>query len=223
LKVDPTGTYQYSKASFGGTGKNYKGREIADYMTHTSAPWLDRPEREAEEQPSLMIDSLGLKPTDVVADIGAGSGYLSVRLAKKVPKGKVYAVDIQQEMLNLVEKAKAKNKVTNIKTVLCKQDDPALAASSIDVAIIVDAYHEFSHPQEVMTKLIASLKKGGRIVLVEFRAEDKSVPIQTLHKMTEAQVRRELEPMGLRLVENKTVLPWQHLLIFEKAPIKEVP
>jgi ubiquinone/menaquinone biosynthesis C-methylase UbiE len=208
--------YETRPASRDGTGKFYMGREIAHVMGHQGADWLERPEREREEGTNLLVDNMDLKPADVVADIGAGTGYMSFRMAKKVTEGKVLAVDIQQEMLDLLT-AKAKQLgVKNVEPVLGNIDDPKLPANGVDVALFVDAYHEFSHPREMMDAIVRALKPGGRVVLVEYRAEDPNVPIKPLHKMTESQAKREMAAVGLVYLQTKRMLPWQHLMIFQK-------
>jgi FkbM family methyltransferase len=153
----------------------------------------------------------------VVADIGAGSGYFSFRIAKLVPNGKVLAVDIQPEMLQIIEQRKAKDNVTNIEGVIGKIDDPNLPANSIDAAIMVDAYHEFSHPFEMINGIYAALRPGGRIFLLEYRGEDASVPIRPLHKMTQKQVIKEMDVFGLQWTDTLDFLPWQHMMIFTKV------
>ena len=186
-------------------------------MGHQAAGWLDRPEREKEEAVSVMIKNLGLKPGMTVADIGAGSGTISFPMAKIVgPKGKVLAVEIQQEMLDIIATKARKAKITNVIGVLGTIKDPKIAASSADLMLLVDVYHEFDHPYEMVSNMVKGLKRGGKLVLVEYRGEDENVPIKELHKMTEAQVKKEMSPFPLKFVENKTMLPWQHLLIFEK-------
>jgi ubiquinone/menaquinone biosynthesis C-methylase UbiE len=201
-----------------GTGKLYFGREIAQVMGHEAADWLERPEREAEERPSLLLESLHLKPGDAVADIGAGSGYLSWRMARLVgTEGRVFAVDIQKEMLVLLSQSMAARGITNVETVLGTITNAALPASSVDLAIMVDVYHEFSHPYEMMASICAALKPGGRVVFVEYRAEDPSVPIKPLHKMTEAQVRKEMSVQPLQWVQTLENLPRQHIVIFKKV------
>ena len=192
------------------------GREIAQVMGHLGAGWLERPQREREEQPAKLVDALELRPTDAVADIGAGTGYFSFRLAKKVPQGKVLAVDIQPEMLDLLRDAAAERNVKNVEPVLGKVDDPNLPAESVDLALMVDAYHEFDFPREMMNGIVKALKPGGRVALVEYRGEDASVPIKPLHKMTEAQAVREMTAVGLEHVETVESLPTQHLMIFRK-------
>jgi SAM-dependent methyltransferase len=202
-----------------GIGKFYLGREIAHVMGHQAADWLERPEREEEEKPSLLLEALKLKPGDAVADIGAGTGYLSWRMAKSVgDKGRVYAVDIQQEMLDLLSQKMAERKIATVKPVLGSITDARLPTNAVDLAIMVDVYHEFSHPFEMMQSIYRSLKPGGRVVFVEYRAEDPSVPIKRVHKMSQAQVRKEAEAHMLEWVETIGTLPRQHIIIFRKKP-----
>jgi len=199
-----------------GIGKFYMGREISFVMGHQAAGWLNRPGRIQEEMPDEVVANMKLEPTDVVADIGAGSGYFSFRIAKLVPEGKVLAVDIQQEMLDIVEATKAKEGVTNIQGVKGEIDDPNLPMNSIDAAIMVDAYHEFSHPFEMINGIYNALRPGGRIFLLEYRGEDASVPIRPLHKMTQEQVIKEMGVFGLEWTETLDFLPWQHMMVFTK-------
>ena len=200
-----------------GIGKFYMGREISFVMGHQAAGWLNRPGRIQEEMPDEVVANMKLEPTDVVADIGAGSGYFSFRIAKLVPEGKVLAVDIQQEMLDIVEATKAKEGVTNIQGVKGEIDDPNLPMNSIDAAIMVDAYHEFSHPFEMINGIYDALRPGGRIFLLEYRGEDASVPIRPLHKMTQEQVIKEMGVFGLEWTETLDFLPWQHMMVFTKT------
>lgn len=200
-----------------GTGKFYMGREIAQVMGHLAADWLDRPEREVEEAPAKLMEVLKLKPGDVVADIGAGSGYFTFRLAEKVgPTGKVLAVEIQQEMLDIISKRMKERGVSNISGVLGNIDDPKLQPNSVDLILMVDVYHEFSHPYEMTTNMVRSLKPGGRIVFVEYRLEDPLVPIKLVHKMSEAQVRLEMKHHPVTWVETVRTLPRQHVIFFRK-------
>ncbi len=200
-----------------GTGKFYMGREIAQVMGHLAAGWLERPEREVEEQPAKLMAALKLKPGDVVADIGAGSGYFTFRLADQVgPQGKVYAVDIQPEMLDIIRKRMKERQVTHVVPVLGEITDPKLPPNSVDLMLMVDVYHEFSHPWEMTTNMVRALKPGGRLVFVEYRLEDPRVPIKLVHKMSEAQVRLEMQPHPLTWVETVRTLPWQHVVIFKK-------
>jgi FkbM family methyltransferase len=198
----------------GGSGKFYMGREIAQVMGHPGASWLERPERESEERPGLLVRALGLKPGEVVADIGAGTGYFSFRIAPLVPQGKVIAVDIQPEMLRMIEGRQRENGIRNVKPLLGAVDDPQLSPASVDLVLMVDVYHEFSHPLEMMTAIVRALKPGGRVALVEYRAEDSAVPILAAHKMSQAQAVEEMRVVGLRLKQTVRGLPWQHLMLF---------
>jgi SAM-dependent methyltransferase len=208
--------YTYGPASPDGIGKFFHGREISQVMGHRAIDWLERDEREQEEAPSKAIAAIDLAPDAVLADIGAGSGYYSFRLAEKVPRGKIIAVDIQPEMLDFLRKRSAELKVTNVEPHLGTIEDVKLPAASLDAALMVDAYHEFSHPREMLASLHRALKPGGRIFLLEFRGEDPNVPIKPLHKMTEVQARLELEGAGFRFVSNVRPLPWQHFMVFER-------
>jgi SAM-dependent methyltransferase len=200
-----------------GIGKFYMGREIAQVMGHEAAGWLERPEREQEERSSKLLESLKLKDGDVVVDLGAGSGYFTFPLAAKVaPKGKVLAVDIQQEMLDIIKKKMKEKKVTNIDLILGTETDPKLPEAGVDLILLVDVYHEFSDPYEMTVTMTKGLKPGGRLVFVEFRMEDEKVPIKLVHKMSERQVLKEMEPHPLKHVKTLDVLPWQHIIIFEK-------
>ena len=209
--------YSYRQPSFDGTGKYYMGREIAQVMGHQGADWLERPDRATEEQPQKMVKALGLKSTEVVADIGAGTGYISQLLARQVPKGKVLAVDVQPEMIELLKQRIKKSKITNIQPQLGTEQSPELPAASIDLAIMVDAYHEFSYPHEMIAGIVAALKPGGRVVLAEYRGEDPLVFIKPHHKTTQKQIQYEMKDLGLKLLKNEGVLPQQHLLFFGKS------
>lgn len=178
--------------------------------------WLERPNRERDERPENAIAALNLQPTDVVADIGAGTGYFSFRMADRVPEGKVFAVDVQPEMLEAIEFLKTENQITNVESVLGTQTDPKLPESSIDLALMVDAYHEFSYPREMMQGIINALKPTGRVVLLEYRRENPLIPIKGLHKMTQRQAKKEMKAVGLEWIETLEVLPSQHLMIFQK-------
>jgi precorrin-6B methylase 2 len=205
-KVDPNGT-----------GRFYKGREIAPVMSYHGAGWLERPERDQEEHTSKLLPPLKMKAGDVVVDMGSGSGYYTVRLSKIVgDKGKVHAVDVQPEMLAILGKRLKNEKITNVELVKGTETDPKLPANSVDLILMVDVYHEFTHPYEMTEAMVKSLKPGGRLVFVEFRLEDEKVPILTLHRMAEKQVLKEMAPFPLRHVETQKHLPWQHVIIFEK-------
>lgn len=199
-----------------GIGKFYMGREISFVMGHQAAEWLNRPGRIQEEMPDEVVANMNLEPDAVVADIGAGSGYFSFRIARVVPQGKVMAVDIQPEMLQLIAERMEAENVSNIERVLGAVDDPNLPAESIDAALMVDAYHEFSHPFEMIDGINRALKPGGRIFLLEYRGEDASVPIRPLHKMTEVQAVKEMSVFGLEWTDTLDFLPWQHMMIFTK-------
>lgn len=208
--------YTTCPPSADGIGKVYMGREISQVMGHLGAQWLERPERQQEERTDLLIQMLELKPDNVVADIGAGSGYFTMPLARSVSNGKVLAVDIQPKMLEMLQQKSKSLGITNVTPVLGTITNPNLPESSVDVVLMVDAYHEFSNPREMMDAIVTGLKPGGRVVLVEFRAEDPKVMIKRLHKMTEAQVRLEMDAVGLEWIATKHDLPRQHVLIFSK-------
>ena len=200
-----------------GIGKFYMGREIAHVMGHQAADWLERPEREEEEKTTLLVESLKFKPGENVADIGAGTGYLTRRIAPKIrPRGKVFAVEIQQEMLDLLTNKLVRLGITNVVPVLGTITDPELPTASMDTIIMVDVYHEFDHPFEMTEAMCRALKPGGRLVFVEFRGEDENVPIKRVHKMSEAQVKKEMAPHPLAWKETISTLPWQHVIVFTR-------
>ena len=207
---------QRTHPSSDGIGKFYMGREIAKVMGHTGAGWLERPRREVEEQPSKIVSALNLAPDNVVADIGAGTGYLSFRIAPLLTEGKVLAVDIQPEMLEIIDFFKQEKNISNVEPILATLTNPNLPDASVDLALMVDAYHELEYPQEVMTGIVKALKPGGKVVLVEYRGENPLIMIKRLHKMTQKQVRKEMQAVGLVWRETKNLLPQQHLMIFEK-------
>jgi ubiquinone/menaquinone biosynthesis C-methylase UbiE len=191
------------------------GRPIAAVMGHEGAGWLDRPEREAEEAPSKAIAALELRAGQVVADVGAGSGYYSVRLARAVGEnGRVYAIDIQPEMLGLLKRKLAAEHLSNVEPILGTETDPKLPAASVDLVLMVDVYHELSRPQEMLRALKRVLRPDGRLVLIEFRKESAWVPIREEHKMSVREARVELEAEGYTFDRNIDVLPWQHMLVF---------
>jgi len=202
-----------------GIGKFYMNREIARVMGHQGIQWLERPEREEEERLTLLMEALKLKPGMQVADIGAGSGVISVMMAGRIGDGKVYAVDIQKEMLDALEEKCRLQGVTNVTPVLGTTQSPRLDPASIDLAVMVDVYHEFDFPYEMLQAIATSLKPGGRVAFVEYRKEDPKVPIKLVHKMSEAQVRKEAElpEFGLTWTETVATLPRQHVVIFTKG------
>ena len=200
------------------------GRRIADVMSHRAADWLDRPERLQEEQPHRAVAALGLRPGDVVADVGAGTGYYTVRLARAVaPGGRVVATDIQPEMLELLEARLTRERVEGVTTVLGAAGDPRLPERTFDLILMVDVYHELAEPQLMLRKLRTALRPGGRLVLIEFRKEDPRVPIRPEHKMSVAEASLELEAEGYELAEVLDVLPWQHILVFRTAAPPDQP
>jgi SAM-dependent methyltransferase len=215
-----TGQSRYTKipASPDGIGKRYMGREIAGIMGWQGASWLEREEREKEERTDLLIKELDVKPGMAVADIGAGTGYFSRRIAPLLGNGgRLFAVDVQPQMVTLLERLAAKDKITNITAVLGEPAQVKLADASIDLAIMVDVYHELEYPYEMMQSIVKALKPGGRLVFVEYRAEDSFVPIKEIHKMTEAQVRIEAAVHALTWERTSKRLPWQHVIIFKKS------
>jgi len=208
--------YETKPASRDGIGKFYMGREISHVMGHQGIDWLERDNREDEEAPSKAIAALDLKPDAVIADIGAGSGYYTVRIAELVPDGQVMAVDIQPEMIAFLEAKEKELGLSNVTAHLGTIEDTQLDPESIDAALMVDAYHEFSHPREIMESIFSALRPGGKVFLLEYRAEDPSVPIKPLHKMSEAQAIKEMESVGLKWEITHDFLPWQHLMVFKK-------
>jgi precorrin-6B methylase 2 len=217
LAAAQAGLYTRVPASADGIGKTYMGREIAQVMGWQGAAWLEREEREREERGDLLLRELALKPGMDVADVGAGTGYYTRRMAPLVaPGGTVYAVDVQPEMLKMLEDGARKAGLRNVKAVRGGEANVNLAPASIDLAILVDVYHELEFPHEVMQSIVQALRPGGRLVLVEYRAEDPRVPIKALHKMSEAQVRKEMAPHALAWQRTAGTLPWQHVVIFTR-------
>ena len=215
-KISPESGYTEGEASRDGIGKFYMGREISKVMGHLGAGWLERPERVQQERTDLLIEKLALKPTNHVVDLGAGSGYFTFRIAPLVPQGKVYAVDISPEMLAIVRAKMRKSNAENIETVLSTVTDLKLENNSADCVLIVDAYHEFSHPLEMGKSIYHTLKPGGKLVLIEYRMEDPGIPIKKLHKMSEKQAIQEISAVGLKWEETSEALPQQHFMVFRK-------
>ncbi|MEH6607872.1 MAG: class I SAM-dependent methyltransferase [Halioglobus sp.] len=213
--------YVLTTPSRDGIGKRYMGREISHVMGHQGAAWLEREDRERQERTEILVSELGLQAADVVADIGAGTGYFSFRMSPLVPSGKVLAVDIQQEMLDIITAKADDAAAKNVVSVLGSITDINVTENSVDLILLVDAYHEFSHPREMGESMFRALKPGGRIALVEYRAEDPSVPIKLLHKMSESQAIKEMSALGLRWLVTVDSLPQQHLMVFTK-PAPEV-
>ena len=203
---------------------HHLGREIAQTMHFTGAPWLVRESREREEDCRLLLEALDIRPGQNVCDLGCGNGFYTLELARRVgPGGMVWAVDVQPEMLRMLAAQAGAAQRTNIRPVLGTAIDPRLPPGRIDLVLCVDVYHELSHPEPMLARIRESLAPGGRLVLAEFRGEDPAVPIKPLHKMTKAQVRAELEPAGFTLVREFDRLPWQHLLFFEVRPTGPAP
>ena len=219
IKDRKDGRYEWrAKHDPNGIGKFYMGREIAYVMGHDGADWLERPQREKEENPKKLIELLKLKEGEVVADIGAGSGYYTFRMAKLVgDKGKIMAVDIQKEMLDIIRSRMKKDGIENVEPVLGDEADPKLKDASVDTILLVDVYHELAQPDEMTAKMVKALKPGGRIVFVEFRLEDEKVPIKLVHKMSEKQVIKEMaEFKEMKHTSTSDKLPWQHVITFTK-------
>jgi len=199
-----------------GINKWYMGRQIAHVMSHFGIDWLEREEREMEENTSLLLKNLAVKPGMVVADIGAGSGYHSALLSKMLGTGKVFAVDVEPEMIAYLNARIKQEKLSRIVPVLSTEQKVSLPENTIDMMLLVDVYHEFSFPYEMALSMRAALKPGGKLVLVEFRAEDPTVPIKTIHKMSEAQAIKEFKAAGFAFDKNIDNLPWQHCMVFTK-------
>ena len=208
--------YTYKRGDYNGIGKWYMGREVAYVMGFQGINWLERSEREIEEDVSTLIKNMEIKTDDTIADIGAGSGYHVFRMAPLAENGLVYAVDIQPEMLEAIELKKRSKRVSNVETVLGSEKSINLPKNSLDKILLVDVYHEFSYPAEMVESIKNALKSNGQLFLIEYRGEDLSVPIKKIHKMTEKQSIKEMEAAGFRLKENIDNLPWQHCMIFEK-------
>jgi len=198
---------------------HHRGREIAQTMHYTGAPWLVRESRQREEDCRLLLEALEVKEGLRICDLGCGNGFYTLELARLVgPEGIVYAVDIQPEMLRMLARRAAAEGLANIRPILGTFIDPRLPPGEVDMVLCVDVYHEFSHPEQMLARIRESLAEGGQLVLAEFRGEDPAVPIKPLHKMTKAQIRAELEPAGFRVVREFDNLPWQHLVFLGSAP-----
>lgn len=208
--------YTYKNGDFNGIGKWYLGREIAYVMGFQGIDWLERSEREKEEDVTTLINNMGIKSDDIIADIGAGSGYHTFKMASLAKNGLVYAVDIQSEMLNAIELKKKSKGVLNVETILGSEKDINLPGQSLDKILLVDVYHEFNYPIEMITSIKNALKSNGLLFLIEYRGEDSNVPIKKIHKMTERQSILEMQAAGFKLKENIENLPWQHCMVFEK-------
>ena len=208
--------YIYKKGDINGIGKWYMGREIAHVMGFQGIGWLERSSREKEENVSTLIQNMKIESNDIIADIGAGSGYHSFRMASLAKNGVVYAVDIQSEMLAAINRRIELNKIKNIKTILGNEKSIQLPNNSVDKILMVDVYHEFNFPREMIRSIKNALKPNGKLFLVEYRDEDPRVPIKKIHKMSEKQAEKEMGAAGFKLIENISNLPWQHCMIFIK-------
>lgn len=209
--------YEYKNGDYNGIGKWYLGREIAHVMGFQGMEWLERPEREKEENVSTLIKNMDIKPDDHIADIGAGSGYHVFKMVEQLDEGKVYAVDIQPEMLSAMQARKKALKVDNVALILGTESSTNLPKNSIDKILMVDVYHEFSDPVAMIASMYQALKNDGEIYLIEYRLEEPKIPIKTIHKMSEAQAVKEFEANGFKLKENIGNLPWQHCMVFIKS------
>lgn len=214
--IDVENHYQFKRGDPNGIGKWYLGREIAHVMGYQGINWLEREEREQEEESRQLIQNMDIKTNEVIADIGAGSGYHVFKMAPLASAGQVYAVDIQVEMLEVIEEKKQAIQQQNINLIRGEEQNTNLPEGSIDKVLMVDVYHEFAYPKEMLESIYQALKEDGRIYLIEYRKEIKSVPIKEIHKMTEKQAVKEFEANGFKLVENINNLPWQHCMVFEK-------
>jgi ubiquinone/menaquinone biosynthesis C-methylase UbiE len=208
--------YSIKNGDSNGINKWYMGRQIAHVMSHYGIDWLERDEREMEENTSLLLKNLAVKPGMVIADIGAGSGYHSALLSKMVGTGKVFAVDVEPEMIIYLNERIKQEKLSRIVPVLSAEQEVSLPGNTVDIMLLVDVYHEFSYPYEMALSMRAALKPGGKLVLVEFRSEDPTIPIKTIHKMSKAQAVKEFNAAGFVLDENIDNLPWQHCMVFIK-------
>jgi ubiquinone/menaquinone biosynthesis C-methylase UbiE len=209
--------YSFQQASADGIGKYYMGREIAHVMSASGAEWLERNERQREENTTLAIETMALKEGWTVADIGAGTGYYTFKIAEKIPTGKVFAVEIQDEMIQYLKGNAKKSGINNVTVVKGNNQSANLPTNSIDLVLMVDVYHELEYPHEMLQSINNALKSNGKLLLLEYKAEDPEVPIKPLHKMSVKQVNKELGANGFRLSRNEQVLPMQHFLEYQKT------
>jgi ubiquinone/menaquinone biosynthesis C-methylase UbiE len=214
--ANSAGSYTFKTPDRDGTGKVYMGREISKVMNFMGMSWLERSTRNQEENTDLAIKKLPIDEASVVADIGAGSGFYTFRIAKRVPKGKVYAVEIQDSAIKYLKEKSGELGFDNVITIKGSEKSPQLPENSIDLAIMVDVYHELLYPHEVLQEIKKSLKPDGKLLLIEYRGEDPEVYIKPLHKMTVAQVTKELTANGFKMVQNGQFMNIQHFLVFEK-------
>jgi len=211
------GRYEFKKGAYDGIGKWYMQREISHVMGYQGMSWLERDEREKEENTSTLLKNMKISDTDDIADIGAGSGYHVFKLADMATAGTIYAVDIQDEMLAAMRSKKLEGKIENVALVKGNEKSVNLKPNSVDKVLIVDVYHEMNFPYEMMASIKKAMRADARLYLIEYRGEDPNVPIKKLHKMTEAQAVKEMKVIGLELEENIVNLPWQHCMVFVKS------
>ncbi len=209
--------YEFKKGSYDGIGKWYMNREVSHVMGYQGMSWLERDEREKEENTATLLENMKISKTDDIADIGAGSGYHVFKMAGIAKDGTVYAVDIQDEMLAAMRDKKERGRFPNISLVKGSEKSANLAPNSVDKVLIVDVYHEMNFPYEMMASIKKAMRADAKLYLIEYRGEDPNVPIKKLHKMTEAQAVKELKALGLELEENTDNLPWQHCMVFVKS------
>ncbi len=209
-------TYTFQKGDPNGIGKWYMGREIAHVMGYQGINWLERSDREKEENTSQLLMNMNIQPDDTIADIGAGSGYHTFKMAKLASEGFVYAVDIQPEMIQAISVKQSEQQVNNIQTIQGSEKSINLDENSVSKILLVDVYHEFNFPKEMIESMHKSLTSDGKIYLIEYKAEDESIPIKEIHKMSEKQAVKEFKASGFKLEQNIENLPWQHCLIFVK-------
>jgi len=215
-ETDISNEYIYKKGSFDGVGKWYMGREIAHVMGFQGMSWLERPEREAEENTTKLLLNMVINEDDTIADIGAGSGYHVFKMAPLAKNGEIYAVDIQDEMLAELRRKKEKKQLKNITVTKGTNKSINLPENSVNKVLMVDVYHEFDYPIEMIASVQKALRPDGKLFLIEYRGEDENVPIKELHKMTEAQAVKEMQAAGFKLERNIDNLPWQHCMVFVK-------
>lgn len=215
-KLKSDSTYSFAKRSSDGIGKYYLGREISFIMGAEGADWLERNNRQQEENTKLAIEKMQLTPRSIVADIGAGTGYYTFAIAEKVPQGKVFAVEIQDEMIKYLKEKNISTGIKNVEVIKGTDKSPNLSENSVDLAIMVDVYHELEFPHEMLQSIKKSLKKDGKILLLEFRAEDDAIAIKPHHKMTIQQVNKEMSANGFKLIYDGEFLPIQHFLLYNK-------
>lgn len=208
--------YTFKNGDHNGIGKWYMGREIAHIMGYQAMQWLDRPDREEEENTTTLLQNMTINPEDIIADIGAGSGYHVFKMSPMARQGLIYAVDIQEEMLAEISQRKEESGIKNVSVIKGSEKNVNLPENSVDKVLLVDVYHEFNYPLEIVASIKKALRANGKLFLIEYRGEDDNVPIKKLHKMTEVQAVKEMQAAGMKLERNIDNLPWQHCMVFVK-------